>query len=155
MTGVEGDAAFCFFLNRGYNSPWARCARKGTVYLVCCGLGLLSVVSFARGTLVQLVQGRFFELYALIHTTQGVFASNEKFAKVEWGALKDRVAGNFEWTDLLKSAPDLLQGKFVKHAKEEELREIMEASELLQEKHSAAYSDDSSSDKAKEHKALI
>ena len=155
MTGVEGDAAFCFFLNRGYNSPWARRARKATVYLTCFALGLLSVVSFARGTLVQLVQGRFFELYALIHTTQGVFASNEKFAKVEWGALKDRVAGNFEWTDLLKSAPDLLQGKFVTHAKEDELREIKHESELYQEKHSSAYSDDSSSDNAKESKALI
>jgi len=157
MDGTEGDAAFCFFLNRGYNSPVARRARKVTVYLTCFGLALLSVVSFARGTLVQLVQGLFFELYALIHTTQGVFASNEKFAdpKVEWAVLKSRVAGHFEWTDLLKSAPDLLQGKFVKHAKEDELREIMEASELLQEKHSAANSNDSSSDKAKGHKALI
>ena len=157
MTGIEGDAAFCFFLNRGYNSPLARRARKVTVYVTYFALALLSVVSLARGTLVQLVQGRFFELYALIHTTQGVFASNEKFAnpKVEWAVLKSRVAGHFEWTDLLKSAPDLLQGKFVTHAKEDELREIKHESELYQEKHSSAYSDDSSSDNAKESKALI
>ena len=131
MTGVEGDAAFCFFLNRGYNSPWARRARKATVYLTCFALGLLSVVSFARGTLVQLVQGRFFELYALIHTIQGLFDSNEKFANVKWEALKPRVAGHFEWPDLLMSAPSVLQEKFVKRAMEDELQEINKESKAL------------------------
>ena len=82
------------------------------------------VVAFALGTLVQLVQGRFFELYALIHTTQAVFASNEKFANVTWEALKPRVAGQFEWPDLLMSAPSVLKEKFVKHATQDELQEM-------------------------------
>ena len=151
MDGTEGDAAFCFFLNRGYNSPVARRARKVTVYLTCFGLALLSVVSFARGTLVQLVQALFFELYALIHTTQEVFASNEKFADLKWDALKPLVAGHFEWADLLKSAPSLLQEKFVKRATEDELRKVKKASQ----EHLVAHSDDSSSDTAKELKALI
>ena len=156
MDGTEGDAAFCFALNKGYNSPAARRARKLTVYLTCFGLGLLSVIAFARGTLVQLVQALFFELYALIHTTQEVFASNERLADLKWTVLKPRVAGRFEWPDLLKSAPSLLQEKFVKHAEEDELRDIKIAS---QEEHLAAHSDDSSSDDsssdtAKEQTAL-
>jgi len=156
MDGTQGDAAFCFALNKGYNSPVARRARKFTVYLTCFGLGLLSVIAFARGTLVQLVQGLFFELYALIHTTQEVFASNEKFADLEWAVLEPRVAGHFEWLDLLKSAPSLLREKFVKYPKEHELGAIEKASDLWQEEHLAAHtSDDSSSDTAKESKALI
>ena len=152
MNGTQGDAAFCFALNKGYNSWVARRARQLTVYLTCFGLGLLSVIAFARGTLVSLVQGLFFELYALIHTTQAVFASNEKLAVLEWDVLKPIVAGRFEWPDLLKSAPSLLQEKFVKHAKEDEWQDIKKAS---QEEHLAAHSDDSSSDTAKESKALI
>ena len=58
-------------------------------------------------------------------------------------------------SSVTESAPDMLQGKFVTHAKEDELREIKHESELYQEKHSSAYSDDSSSDNAKESKALI
>ena len=152
MNGTQGDAAFCFALNKGYNSPAARFARKSTVYLTCIGLGLLSVIAFARGTLVQLVQALFFELYALIHTTQEVFASNEKLAVLEWHVLKPLVAGHFEWPDLLKSAPSLLQEKFVKRATEDELQKVKKAS---QEEHLVAHSDDSSSDTAKELKALI
>lgn len=153
MDGTEGDAAFCFALNRGYNSLMARRARNFTIYLTYLGLGLLSVVGFARGTFVQLMQGRFFELYALIHSTTNVFASNEELANqnVEWAVLKPRVAGRFEWPDLLKSAPSLLQEKFAKHAKEDELRDIKEASHLLQEEHS----NNNSSDNAKEQKALM
>ena len=151
MNGTQGDAAFCFALNKGYNSWVARRARQLTVCLTCIGLGLLSVIAFARGTLVQLVQALFFELYALIHTTQEVFASNEDFADLKWDALKPLVAGHFEWPDLLKSAPSLLQEKFVKRATEDELRKVKKASQ----EHLVAHSDDSSSDTAKELKALI
>ena len=91
MGWTEGDAAFCFALNMEYNKPFVLRARKVTVYLTCLGLIWLSLVAFARGTLVQLVQGRFFELYALVHTTQAVLVSNEKFANIEWEALKPLV----------------------------------------------------------------
>ena len=55
MGWTEGDAAFCFALNMEHNKPFVLRARKVTVYLTCLGLIWLSVVAFARGTLVQLV----------------------------------------------------------------------------------------------------
>lgn len=154
--GSQGDAAFCFALNRGYNSPVARRARKATILLTCLGLGLLGVIAGARGTLVQLVQGRLFELYALIGATKELFAPNEKLADVAcWAVLKPRFSGGFEWSDLLKSAPSLLQDKFVKHAKENEMQDIKKADRRWQEEQHSAAPSDSSSDNAKELNALI
>ena len=159
MGWTEGDAAFCFALNMEYNKPFVLRARKVTVYLTCLGLIWLSLVAFARGTLVQLVQGRFFELYALIHTTQSLFVSNEKFAKVKWEALKPRVAGHFEWPDLLMHAPAVLQEKFVKRAIEDELQETNKESKDLAAARDDKIDDDSSgnssSSENKENKRLL